>query len=61
MTAHRSSHVLVLGTGALASLVGARLARAGRADVTLAGTWDAALEAVARDGIVVHEAGTTWA
>lgn len=40
--------------------MGARLARSGRAAVTLAGTWDAGLAAIAARGIVVNESGTTW-
>jgi 2-dehydropantoate 2-reductase len=52
--------VLVLGTGALACVLGARLARSGRAVVTLAGTWTAALDAIAARGIRVEEAGGAW-
>jgi 2-dehydropantoate 2-reductase len=52
--------VLVLGTGALACAIGARLARAGT-HVTLAGTWPEALEAIAARGIRVHEGGRRWA
>jgi 2-dehydropantoate 2-reductase len=52
--------VLILGTGAMAKLVGARLARTGRAEVTLAGTWVAAIEAMARDGITVEEECGEW-
>lgn len=53
--------VLILGTGALAKLIGFRLAVA-RADdaplaaVTLAGDWAAAVEAIAAGGIVLEEA-----
>ncbi|HET7291766.1 MAG TPA: ketopantoate reductase family protein, partial [Vicinamibacteria bacterium] len=47
--------VLVFGTGALATFLGGRLSRAGH-DVTLAGTWAAALAAIARDGLRVEEA-----
>jgi 2-dehydropantoate 2-reductase len=46
--------VVVLGTGAAGSAFAARLARAG-AQVTLAGHWQAARDAVARDGIELHE------
>jgi 2-dehydropantoate 2-reductase len=49
--------VLVLGTGALASLVGGRLAHARVASVTLQGSWHAALEAIARDGLAVDDDG----
>lgn len=52
--------VLILGTGAMASALGARLARYGRAAVTLAGTWSEALDAIAREGIWVEEQGQTW-
>jgi 2-dehydropantoate 2-reductase len=47
--------LLLFGTGALASLLGARLARAGRHVVTLAGTWGEALARIASDGIEVRE------
>jgi 2-dehydropantoate 2-reductase len=40
--------------------MGARLARYGRAAVTLAGTWDAGLDAIASCGIVVNESGGVW-
>jgi 2-dehydropantoate 2-reductase len=53
-------HVVVVGTGALASLFAARLARAGEAFVTLAGRWRAALVAVAARGITVEEDAKTW-
>ncbi len=43
----------------MASLLGARLARAG-SSVTLAGTWLAALEAVARHGLAVEDADGRW-
>ncbi len=52
--------VLILGTGAMASLVGARLARAGQAHVTLAGTWTEAIEAIHARGVTVEEDGATW-
>lgn len=54
-----SERLLVLGTGALACLVGARLARAG-AEVTLAGSWAEALEAIAARGIRVHDREESW-
>ena len=41
--------VLIVGTGAMAGLFGARLAP--HAQVTLLGTWQAGLEALTRDGI----------
>lgn len=47
--------VLVLGTGAMGALLGARLARGGLVEVTLAGTWSAALDAIGRHGVVVVE------
>ena len=56
----RPPRILILGTGALACALGARLARLGRAAVTLAGTWEAGLEAIASRGIVVNEAGAVW-
>jgi 2-dehydropantoate 2-reductase len=52
--------ILVLGTGAMASLFGARLARAGRAAVTLAGSWYAALREVPASGITVFGDGPPW-
>lgn len=56
------ARVLILGTGAMAKLLGARLARTGRAEVLLAGTWRAAIDAIAAHGITVDEpgAGGTW-
>ncbi len=48
--------VLVAGTGAMACLFGARLARSGAAHVTLAGTWDDGLRALRADGIRLQEA-----
>ncbi len=48
--------VLVAGTGAMACLFGARLARSGRARVTLAGTWEDGLRALRADGIRLEEA-----
>ena len=50
--------ILILGTGALGSLFAARLVRAG-AGVTMLGSWAAALEALARDGVcLVREDGS---
>jgi 2-dehydropantoate 2-reductase len=51
--------VLIAGTGAMACLVGARLARAG-AKVTLAGSWREALQAIAERGLRVHEPEGSW-
>ncbi|HSB62411.1 MAG TPA: 2-dehydropantoate 2-reductase [Vicinamibacteria bacterium] len=56
----RPTRVLVLGTGAMACAVGARVARFGRAAVTLAGTWEAALDTIAARGIVVEEPAAVW-
>jgi 2-dehydropantoate 2-reductase len=44
----------------MACAVGARLARFGHAAVTLAGSWTAALAAIASHGIVVDEASGVW-
>jgi 2-dehydropantoate 2-reductase len=52
--------VLVLGTGAIGSLLAARLARAGAADVTVAGTWAEALETIRRQGITVKDDTGRW-
>ena len=46
--------LLILGTGAMASLFGARLSSV--ANVTLMGTWQSGLEALERDGILLEEA-----
>jgi len=51
--------VLIAGTGAMACLVGARLARAGTM-VTLAGGWRQAIDAIAERGLRVHEPGESW-
>ncbi len=56
----RPSRVLVFGTGAMACAMGARLARFGHAAVTLAGSWTAALTAIASHGIVIDEASGVW-
>jgi 2-dehydropantoate 2-reductase len=55
-----SIRVLVLGTGAIGSLLAARLARAGAAEVTVAGTWAEALETIRRDGITVKDDTGRW-
>ena len=52
--------VTVFGTGAMASLLGARLARSAPGSVTLVGTWPEALAAIARDGLTVEEDGERW-
>ncbi len=46
----RDEPILIMGSGALASLFAARLAAQG-VDVTLFGTWQAALEALERNGV----------
>lgn len=51
---------MIFGTGAVACLLGGRLARDPRNRVTLAGTWSDALERITRDGIEVTEPGTAW-
>ncbi len=48
--------ILILGTGALATLFAARLAEQGR-DVTMLGTWQAGLDALERDGARLTDAG----
>jgi len=48
--------ILIVGTGAMAGLFGARLSP--HAGVTLLGTWKAGLEALARDGIRLQENGS---
>lgn len=45
--------LLIMGTGAMASLFGARLSAV--ADVTLMGTWEAGLEALDQNGVQVQE------
>jgi 2-dehydropantoate 2-reductase len=52
--------VLVLGTGAMATAIGGRLARRSGVKVTLAGTWTEAIDAMAARGAVVHEATGRW-
>lgn len=73
------ARIAVLGTGALGSLLAARLARGtaptptpggadsgaetdsgAGADVTIAGTWRAALEAIREQGILVEADGAPW-
>jgi len=51
--------VLILGTGAMACALGARLARSG-VDVTLAGTWEAALQRIEAYGVRVEDDKGTW-
>jgi 2-dehydropantoate 2-reductase len=51
--------VTIFGTGAMACLLGARLARAG-ARVTLVGTWREALAAIGRHGIRVEDGSRAW-
>lgn len=48
--------ILIVGTGAMAGLFGARLGP--HAEVTLLGTWKAGLEALTRDGIHLQENGS---
>ncbi len=48
--------ILIVGTGAMAGLFGARLGP--HAQVTLLGTWRAGLEALTRDGIHLQENGS---
>ena len=52
--------VLVLGTGAMGSLFAARLVRNGSAEVTLAGTWTEALDAIRRHGVTVKDDTGRW-
>jgi 2-dehydropantoate 2-reductase len=49
----------VIGSGALASLVGARMARAG-VRITLLGTWSEALAVVDRHGVTVEDETGRW-
>ncbi len=51
--------VTLIGTGALASCLGARLARSGRA-VTLVGTWRDAIDVIRRSGLFVEDASGSW-
>jgi 2-dehydropantoate 2-reductase len=52
--------ILVLGTGAMGSLVAARLARAADARVTVCGTWSQGLETIGRNGIAVEDETGCW-
>jgi 2-dehydropantoate 2-reductase len=45
----KNEPILIVGTGALATLFAARLAARGH-DITMLGTWDAGLDALTRDG-----------
>ena len=47
--------ILIVGTGALATLFAARLAERGH-DITMLGTWDAGLNALTRDGARMADA-----
>jgi 2-dehydropantoate 2-reductase len=47
--------ILIVGTGALATLFAARLAERGH-NITMLGTWDAGLDALTRDGARIAEA-----
>ena len=49
-------NISIIGTGAMASLFGARLSPV--AAVTLMGTWEAAVKAIRRSGILVEGEGT---
>jgi 2-dehydropantoate 2-reductase len=50
------SELTIVGTGAMACLFGARLAR--HAEVTLLGTWEQAIDAINESGILLQENGT---
>jgi 2-dehydropantoate 2-reductase len=53
--------ILVLGIGAMASLVGAHLARSAAAAVTVAGRWRAGLDSIRRHGVrVVERDSQAW-
>jgi 2-dehydropantoate 2-reductase len=52
--------ISVFGTGAMGSLVGARLARLPDHQVALVGTWADALAAVQREGLFVEDDGGGW-
>jgi 2-dehydropantoate 2-reductase len=54
------TRVLVVGTGAMASLFGARLQRFAGARVCLTGTWREALDAIRARGIVVEDESGAW-
>jgi 2-dehydropantoate 2-reductase len=51
--------ITLFGTGALATLLGARLAHAGE-DVLLVGTWQQALAAATQSGLTVEEDADRW-
>ena len=52
--------VVILGTGAMGSLLAARLARGGAARVTVVGAWAEGLEAIGRHGITVEDDSGCW-
>jgi len=54
-----AANATLVGTGALASFIGARLARAGGA-VTLVGTWREAIDTIAARGITVEDESGQW-
>jgi 2-dehydropantoate 2-reductase len=60
MSVQTPPRMLILGTGAMASLVGARLARAGETQVALAGTWTDALQRIQARGITVEDESGIW-
>jgi 2-dehydropantoate 2-reductase len=49
-TNHMSQHILIIGSGALACLFSARLARTGQ-PVTLTGSWEAGISAIRKNGV----------
>src|SRR5690349_23458102 len=49
------NHILIVGTGALATLFAARLAQAGT-QISMLGTWEAGLEALRKEGARLVEA-----
>ncbi len=51
--------IVIVGTGALATLFGARLSRAGSLP-TLIGTWQAAIEAITLHGLKVEDDDGSW-
>jgi 2-dehydropantoate 2-reductase len=55
-----SPHVVILGTGAMACLFGARLARFAAARVTLVGTWQAGLDQIAAHGLRLEDESGDW-
>ncbi len=58
----REAHprVLIVGTGAMATLFGARLVASGVPDLMLSGTWQAAIEKIAVDGMTVQDETGEW-